>query len=152
MNGHERALPEIVFYREQFRLSSQPQPEKRLDSWKEIAAFFERDERTVRRWETERGLPIHRVPGSSRGVVFAYTNELEEWLRRPESAKVETIGADSNAANVGPALVPGPEADSTRPDHPRTSDQESSDQEIGQSPEKQTADVENLRPHSQLLP
>jgi TolB-like protein len=101
----------------------------------------------VRRWETERGLPIHRVPGSARGVVFAYTNELEEWLRRPESAKVETIGADSNAANVGPALVPDSEADS-----PPTVAQEKSDQEIAQRPEKQTADAGNLRPHSQLLP
>ena len=33
----------------------------RLDSWKEIAAFFGRAERTVKRWETERGLPVHRV-------------------------------------------------------------------------------------------
>lgn len=53
----------------------------RLDSWKEIAAFFGRDERTVRRWEKERGLPAHRVPGGSRGGVFAYTDELREWLK-----------------------------------------------------------------------
>jgi hypothetical protein len=30
-------------------------PKKRLDSWKEIAAFFGRDARTVKRWEEERG-------------------------------------------------------------------------------------------------
>jgi len=36
---------------------------QKLDSWKEIAAFFDRDERTVRRWEKERALPVHRVPG-----------------------------------------------------------------------------------------
>jgi tetratricopeptide (TPR) repeat protein len=53
----------------------------RLDSWKEIAAFFGRDERTVRRWEKERGLPAHRVPGGGRGGVFAYTDELGEWLK-----------------------------------------------------------------------
>jgi tetratricopeptide (TPR) repeat protein len=53
----------------------------RLDSWKEIAAFFGRDERTVRRWEKERGLPAHRVPGGGRGGVFAYTDELREWLK-----------------------------------------------------------------------
>ena len=40
--------------------------ERRLDSWKEIAAFFDRDERTVKRWEKERGLPVHRTPGGSR--------------------------------------------------------------------------------------
>jgi hypothetical protein len=58
-------------------------PKKRLDSWKEIAAFFGRDERTVKRWEKERGLPVYRVPGSARGGVFAYAEELSEWLKAP---------------------------------------------------------------------
>jgi Tfp pilus assembly protein PilF len=58
-------------------------PKKRLDSWKEIAAFFGRDERTVKRWEKERGLPVYRVPGSVRGGVFAYAEELSEWLKAP---------------------------------------------------------------------
>ena len=61
-------------------------PKKRLDSWKEIAAFFGRDERTVKRWEKERGLPVYRVPGSARGGVFAYSNELAEWLQAPHPA------------------------------------------------------------------
>lgn len=52
----------------------------RLDSWKAIAAFFGKDERTVKRWEKERGLPVRRLPGASRGTVFAYTSELERWL------------------------------------------------------------------------
>jgi tetratricopeptide (TPR) repeat protein len=56
---------------------------KRLDSWKEIATFFDRDERTVKRWEKERGLPVYRVPGSARGGVFAYAEELAEWLKAP---------------------------------------------------------------------
>ncbi len=54
-------------------------PGRRIDSWKEIAAFFGRDERTVRRWEKERSLPIHRIPGE-RGGVFAYSEELTQWL------------------------------------------------------------------------
>ncbi len=52
----------------------------RLDSWKVIAAFFGKDERTVKRWEKERGLPVHRLPGATKGSVFAYTEELERWL------------------------------------------------------------------------
>jgi tetratricopeptide (TPR) repeat protein len=52
---------------------------KRLDSWKEIAAFFGRDERTLSRWEKELGLPIHRLPGA-KGRVYAYTEELSAWL------------------------------------------------------------------------
>lgn len=53
---------------------------RRLESWKEIAAFFHRDERTVRRWEHQRGLPVHRVPGGERNLVYAYPEELERWL------------------------------------------------------------------------
>jgi tetratricopeptide (TPR) repeat protein len=52
----------------------------RLDSWKEIANFLRRDARTVRRWERERQLPVHRVPGGERSGVFAYVSELESWL------------------------------------------------------------------------
>jgi TolB-like protein/Tfp pilus assembly protein PilF len=59
----------------------EPLPGRRLDSWKEIAAFLGRAERTVKRWETERGLPVHRVPGGGRSAVFAYSNELADWLK-----------------------------------------------------------------------
>jgi len=63
--------------------SPDPPPNKRLDSWKEIAAFFARAERTVKRWEVERGLPVHRLPGRGRTAVFAYSDELVAWLRGP---------------------------------------------------------------------
>jgi tetratricopeptide (TPR) repeat protein len=53
----------------------------RLKSWKEIAAFFGADERTVKRWETKRGLPIHRPPGGAKSTVYADTAELELWLK-----------------------------------------------------------------------
>jgi len=53
----------------------------RLDSWKEIAAYLRRSERTVKRWEQERGLPTHRLPGKGRSSVFAYASELDEWLK-----------------------------------------------------------------------
>jgi TolB-like protein len=72
----------------------QPAPNnsaRRLDSWKEIAAFFGRDERTVRRWEKESGLPVHRVPGGAKGRLFAYETELELWLSTPEALRSTTI-------------------------------------------------------------
>lgn len=56
---------------------------QRLNSWKEIAAFFGKDERTVKRWESIRGLPVRRVPGGTRTSVFAYVSELEAWLSAP---------------------------------------------------------------------
>jgi Tfp pilus assembly protein PilF len=58
---------------------------ERLKSWKEIAAFFGTDERTVRRWE-ERGLPIQRIPGGARATIYAEVAELESWLRGRGSA------------------------------------------------------------------
>ena len=51
-----------------------------LQSWKEIAAYLGRSERTCRRWETEFRLPIHRMDGSVRGSVFAYKSELDRWM------------------------------------------------------------------------
>ena len=62
-------------------------PERRLSSWKEIASFFGRDERTVRRWEKELALPVHRIPGGSKGRVFAFEHELRQWLLTSEAAR-----------------------------------------------------------------
>ena len=54
---------------------------RRLTSWKEIAAHFGRDVRTVMRWEKERALPVHRGPNGRPGVVIAETSELDAWAR-----------------------------------------------------------------------
>jgi tetratricopeptide (TPR) repeat protein len=69
----------------------------RLDSWKQIAAYLCRGERTVKRWETERGLPIHRLPGGGRGSVHAFTAELDGWLVSAEALEIE-IGEKEGAA------------------------------------------------------
>jgi len=53
---------------------------KRLDSWKDIAQYLGRDLSTVRRWEKERSLPVHRLPGASRSAIFAYADEIDAWL------------------------------------------------------------------------
>ena len=55
-------------------------PSDRLDSWKSIGAYLGRDIRTVIRWEKEKGLPVHRVPGGQRQGVFAFRGELDAWL------------------------------------------------------------------------
>jgi tetratricopeptide (TPR) repeat protein len=57
------------------------EPVKTLGSWKEIAVFLDHSESTVKRWERDRGLPVHRIPGGERGGVFAYSNELAGWLK-----------------------------------------------------------------------
>ncbi len=85
-----------------------PTPNRRLDSWKEIAAFFDRDERTVKRWEKERSLPVHRLPGGARARVFAFTNELSRWMHSLDSSANELILIDSESVTdtVEPAAPP----------------------------------------------
>lgn len=66
--------------------TSKPQPQihsteasdERLDSWKEIAAYLKRDERTVRRWEAE-GLPVRRKVHKKQASVYAYRGEIDAW-------------------------------------------------------------------------
>ena len=73
----------------------------RLDSWKEIASYLHRDARTVRRWERERRLPIHRVPGGERSGVFAYVSELDRWLRaKDEGTAVLDAGPSEGSSHA----------------------------------------------------
>lgn len=53
----------------------------RLDSWKDIAAYLNRDVRTVQRWEKQEGLPVHRHLHDERSSAYAFTNEIDDWLR-----------------------------------------------------------------------
>jgi len=57
-------------------------PQKTLESWKQIAAFLDRSERTARRWEAHEGLPVHRREHQKHDTVFAYKHEIESWTRR----------------------------------------------------------------------
>jgi hypothetical protein len=59
---------------------SSPSPDrKELASWKEIAEYLGVTVRTAQKWETERGMPVRRLPGGSRGRVLVTTDELECW-------------------------------------------------------------------------
>src|ERR1700690_4319087 len=51
----------------------------RLDSWKKIAAHFNRDVTTVQRWERREGMPVHRHVHDKQGSVYAYRSELDAW-------------------------------------------------------------------------
>jgi Tol biopolymer transport system component len=60
----------------------------RLDSWKEIAAYLNRGERTVRRWEKAEGLPVRRHVHEKAASVYAYSLELDAWGQaRQENAQ-----------------------------------------------------------------
>ncbi len=88
-----------------------PLEARRLDSWKEIASFFGRDERTVKRWEKEKGLPVHRMPENTGARVFAFTDELSRWMNNPESnlksLPEPAAGQQAEASIETPATSPG---------------------------------------------
>ena len=80
-------------------------PEDRLDSWKEIAAYLNRDVTTVQRWEKREGMPIHRHLHDRMGSVYASRAELDAWVRgrNPRAAEVNENDSPSSAA---PAASP----------------------------------------------
>src|SRR5215472_7191233 len=62
--------------------SEPPDPDRRLESWKEIAVYLRREVRTVQLWEKREGLPIHRHFHHQLGSVFALRSEIDEWRHR----------------------------------------------------------------------
>jgi hypothetical protein len=60
---------------------------RRLDSWKEIAAYLNRDVTTVQRWEKREGMPVCRHLHAKRGSVYAVQGELDAWLEQRRSRK-----------------------------------------------------------------
>jgi len=104
-----------------------PLPEKKLVSWKEIAAHLGREVRTVQRWEKTEGLPVHRHEHQKKSTVYAYPSELDEWIRKrqpvddPEAdaafaREEELSGTDSPMDSVDPPDVLPVPVDSNRID------------------------------------
>jgi Tol biopolymer transport system component len=74
---------------------------RRLDAWKEIAAYLRRDVTTVRRWEKREGLPVHRHVHAKLGSVYAYADEIDEWSERRRT----TASPVANGNGTGPTPV-----------------------------------------------
>ena len=75
--------------------STPPAPERegRLDSWKEIAAYLNRDVTTVQRWEKREEMPVHRHLHDRMGSVYAFRAELDAWAHsRNPAALRQTAG------------------------------------------------------------
>jgi phage terminase Nu1 subunit (DNA packaging protein) len=85
-------------------------PQKTLDSWKQIAAYLDRSERTVRRWEAREGLPIHRLGHQKHDTVFAYKHEIESYHCRyrrflPQGSGVEHWVRNTVLSNLPPIIA-----------------------------------------------
>ena len=79
-------------------------PEDRLDSWKEIAAYLNRDVTTVQRWEKREGMPVHRHVHDRMGSVYASRAELDAWARSRNLRAAQENGNKSLAQS--PAQPP----------------------------------------------
>jgi hypothetical protein len=90
--------------------------EDRLDSWKAIAAYLNRDVTTVQRWEKRESMPVHRHRHDKGGSVYAITAELDAWLRnrglRSEDEQKEPRGETPIEAETGTTRKWRPRADS----------------------------------------
>jgi tetratricopeptide (TPR) repeat protein len=58
-----------------------PEDADRLDSWKDIASYLQRDVSTVQRWEKRESMPVHRHVHDKQGSVYAFRSELDVWWR-----------------------------------------------------------------------
>ena len=91
--------------------SSAKPPEDRLDSWKEIAAYLNRDVTTVQRWEKREGMPVHRHLHDKLGSVYAWRAELDAWARGRNLPAAPENG--DSALSPGLAALPTGSAIST---------------------------------------
>jgi Tol biopolymer transport system component len=60
-------------------MNQRERDERTLESWKEIAAYLQRDAKTARKWEKEEALPVHRHSHKLRSSVYAYPSEIDAW-------------------------------------------------------------------------
>jgi tetratricopeptide (TPR) repeat protein len=99
---------------------------RRLIGWKAIGQFLGCTERTARRWEADRALPVHRIPGGGRSPVWADPNELTAWLQALPSDVQATLRAEATTdavdapaaaepAPTEPPSAPPPAADTSEP-------------------------------------
>ncbi|MGA8599373.1 MAG: hypothetical protein WB676_32030 [Bryobacteraceae bacterium] len=89
--------------------------DNRLDSWKEIAAYLNRDVTTVQRWEKRERMPVHRHLHDRVGSVYAFRTDLDEWVRTRNSPSLQVDGNKTVAQNlsepeIGTQAVPAKSA------------------------------------------
>jgi hypothetical protein len=83
---------------------------KRLESWKQIAAYLDRHVTTVRRWEKQESLPVHRHAHSKLDSVYAHSAELDAWIesRKPDQSGTSQPEVTSSSSAPSGFLPPPP--------------------------------------------
>jgi Tol biopolymer transport system component len=78
----------------------------RLDSWKEIATYLNRDVTTVQRWEKREHMPVHRHVHEKLGTVYAFKADLDAWSRGRSPRGTNASGAE-DVPNDAEVALPG---------------------------------------------
>ena len=80
------------------------EPDRRLSSWKEIAAYLGVSVRTAQRWERTESLPARRHKHEVLSSVFAYPSELDVWWHsRPD---LQRLSREARVASPSTAVLP----------------------------------------------
>jgi hypothetical protein len=78
-----------------------------LHSWKEIASYLGRGVRTLQRYESNLGLPVHRPLGKARSSVLAFKDEIDRWLKETPLASLQPPN-DATPERFEPSLRRAP--------------------------------------------
>lgn len=82
---------------------------ERLMTRAAIGADIGRDDRSARRYETDRGLPPHRLSGAGPSTVYAFRTNLDRWLReRGGAGAPRTVGRHAGVSARFRARDPAP--------------------------------------------
>ncbi len=82
-------------------------------AWKTIAKYLGKDTSTATRWESNRGMPVYRVPGGKKATVYAYADEIDAWLRnQPDDIPQQS----ADTGTLSSAGVPQHRMDLLQPD------------------------------------
>jgi Tol biopolymer transport system component len=99
--------------------SARPPPKAgekgRLDSWKKIAAHFNRDVTTVQRWERRESMPVHRHVHDRQGSVYAFRSELDAWWEG-RRGKLPDSGDGAPEPSLSPPEHPDPKPQNVPPE------------------------------------
>src|SRR5580704_15743798 len=91
-------------------MPSQTPGNDRLDGWEAISGYLGWHVRTVIRWEKQKGLPVHRVPGGKRQPVYAYRHEIDLWFQETDGGEPKATSAimdfDRAISDSPPAALP----------------------------------------------
>lgn len=72
-------------------MTAQKKDKEILVFWKEIADYLDCEVRTCQRWEKEFKLPVHRYIESSKSRVFAYPEEIDQWMKNRNQSESKDI-------------------------------------------------------------